>query len=498
WELLAAGVAYYLIAQKLFDEEIDDINLFFYGGIAWLALYCIVMILYRKGSIQKPALMLLIAVLIVSEIASNTCTSFDKVGTTIRSSYFENSEDIKTLAEYTKQEFCRTEIDDTYLLNCPALYHYRGISQFSSSINAGTTALMEKIGIEGEPGKNRFNYNQTDPVTNAMLNIKYLITKDIPLDDPDFVKVKQEGNSSLYESRYPLSIGYMTGNEIRTWNYDSDNPFEVLDDYVRAATSNRYRSVFEPVSSPEVTASNASVENEGSGYITAISDSDRSSRVILEYRADKTQKYYVFVEADNADAITLSKDNPNDDIDIRNDCGSVVNTGVIEKGHTFRIIIDYEEGSAGKITSHVCSLDQEAWDGAYDIMSENMMEVAEYSDTSIRGTVHADESGVLVTSIPYDNGWTLTVDGQKKQIGELTGGVFISVPLDEGNHEILLEFRPPGLMAGSVITLSCVLLLALFELIRRRRRRPAHSQVMMLSGTSPDVSQPGDHIRDFS
>ena len=39
WELLAAGVAYYLIAQKLFDKEIDDINLFFYGGIAWLALY---------------------------------------------------------------------------------------------------------------------------------------------------------------------------------------------------------------------------------------------------------------------------------------------------------------------------------------------------------------------------------------------------------------------------------------------------------------------------
>ena len=68
WELLAAGVAYYLIAQKLFDKEIDDINLFFYGGIAWLALYCIVMILYRKGSIQKPALMLLIAVLILSLI----------------------------------------------------------------------------------------------------------------------------------------------------------------------------------------------------------------------------------------------------------------------------------------------------------------------------------------------------------------------------------------------------------------------------------------------
>ena len=40
WILFASGVAYYLFAQKLMTENIDDMNLFFYGGIAWLALYC--------------------------------------------------------------------------------------------------------------------------------------------------------------------------------------------------------------------------------------------------------------------------------------------------------------------------------------------------------------------------------------------------------------------------------------------------------------------------
>ena len=254
--------------------------------------------------------------------------------------------------------------------------------------------------------------------------------------------------------------------------------------------------MFEPATPSEVTASNASVENGGSCYIPTTDDSSRGSRVILEYSADKTQKYYVFVEADNADAITLNKDDPKDDIDIRNDCGSIVSTGVIEKGHTFRIIIDYEEGNTGKITSHVCSLDQKAWDGAYELLSENMMEVGEYSDTSIRGTVHADESGVLVTSIPYDTGWTLKVDGQKKQTGELTGDVFISVPLEEGSHEILLEFRPPGIAAGSAVTLLCVMLLAILEFIRRRKNRYTVNRGMkLLSGTSPDVSQSGDHIR---
>ena len=76
-----------------------------------------------------------------------------------------------------------------------------------------------------------------------MLNVKYLISKNLPVDDPDFVKVDSQGNSTLYESRYPLSIGYMTGTEIRTWDTSSDNPFVVLDNYVKAATSNRYDPV---------------------------------------------------------------------------------------------------------------------------------------------------------------------------------------------------------------------------------------------------------------
>ncbi len=52
---------------------------------------------------------------------------------------------------------------------------------------------MEHIGVEGAPDKNRFNYNQTDPVTNAMLNIRYLIGKNLPIDDSDFKQIAKSG-----------------------------------------------------------------------------------------------------------------------------------------------------------------------------------------------------------------------------------------------------------------------------------------------------------------
>ena len=469
WTILAAGTGYYLAAQKLMAEQNYDLETFFYGGVAWLIIYCGVMILYRRGYFLKKTFPILIVIIIAAEMGAGACTSFKEIGNSYREGYFANSKDIIKLAEKTNEEFARTEMDYLYTLNSPAMYHYRGISQFSSSINADTTYLMEKIGMDGSPGRNRFNYNQTAPIVNAMLNIKYLISKNEEIKDPDFKQVAKSGYSRLYESKYPLSIGYMTGNEIRTWDTGSENPFTVLDDYVRAATGNTYDSVFDRVGEPKIKARNAAAKNIADGkYQVKKAGHTGTPKVTLEYTAPATQKYYVFIEAGNADCITVTNGNTIEDIDIRNDCGSIVNIGTIKKGKTFKVIVDYKK-KIGDITCHVRSLDYDTWDKTYEILSANMMEVTEFSDNHIEGTVTADESGVLVTSIPYDKGWKLKVDGVRKEISELTGNVWISVPLQEGQHEISLTFRPPGLLAGLIITVVSILVLAFTQIIRKRR-----------------------------
>ncbi len=472
WAVLAAGIGYYLLAQKLMDEQVDDMNLFFYGGVAWLALYGIVLILYRKGIIMKSSFLLLVVVLVAAEMGANTCESFERIGNTYRTSYFENNRDIRKLAEETNEEFARTEMDELYTLNDPAMYHYKGMSQFSSSINANMTRLMEKVGLDGSPGRNRFNYNQTSPVTNAMLNVKYIIAKNLEVKDPDFTQVEKSGHSRLYESKYPLSIGYMAGNEIRTWDTESVNPFDVLNDYVRAATSNTYRKVFYSVAAPAISAKNAKVEMTADGtFSVKSSDSNKSARVTLTYTSDKTQKYYVFFETASAKRINVSNGNKIDDIEIRNDCGSVVNIGSIEEGRSFTVTIDYEKGKDSTITGYVCYLEQEAWDGAYGILSQNLMRVTKSGDTFLEGMVEAEQDGVLVTSVPYEEGWRLTVDGTEQKIHELTGGVLISVPLKAGEHHIRLDFRPPGIAAGAAVSGIAIVLLAIFQLIERHRRK---------------------------
>ena len=473
WILLAAGGGYYLLAQKILTEHIKDLDLFVYSGLAWLALYVTILILYKKGRLPKNLLLILTVILLTCEMASNTCTSIDQVGTTQRSNYYANEADIVKLVkktEGTDDRFGRTEMNDNYILNCPAMYHYKGISQFSSSLNANATALMEHIGVEGAPDKNRFNYNQTDPVTNAMLNIRYLIGKNLPIDDSDFKQIAKSGNSRLYESIYPLSIGYMTADTIRTWNYEQENPFMVLDDYVRAVTQNKYTSVFTEIEPVDVSAANIELSSTGDGmWDSTLKNETKKSKTILTYQAQQTGKQYLFIEADDADAITVSQEKKDDKIEIRNDCGSIVNLGEMDSGTEFTVTIEYKEGKGGSVVSHVCTMDEAVWQDAYKMLSASMLDVTDYGDSCLKGTINVQEDGVFVMSVPYEAGWKLKVDGHTREINELIGGAWISTSLSAGEHQIELSFRPPGLIAGLLITLASIGLLIAAEWWRRRR-----------------------------
>lgn len=473
WILLAAGGGYYLLAQKILTEHIKDLDLFVYSGLSWLALYVAILLLYKKGRLPKNLLLILTVILLTCEMASNTCTSIDQVGTTQRSNYYANEADIAKLVkktEGTDDRFGRTEMNDNYILNCPAMYHYKGISQFSSSLNANATALMEHIGMEGAPDKNRFNYNQTDPVTNAMLNIRYLIGKNLPIDDSDFKQIAKSGNSRLYESIYPLSIGYMTADTIRTWNYEQENPFMVLDDYVRAVTQNKYTSVFTEIEPVDVSAANIELSSTGDGmWDSTLKNETKKSKTILTYQAQQTGKQYLFIEADDADAITVSQEKKDDKIEIRNDCGSIVNLGEMDSGTEFTVTIEYKEGKGGSVVSHVCTMDEAVWQDAYKMLSASMLDVTDYGDSCLKGTINVQEDGVFVTSVPYEAGWKLKVDGHTREINELIGGAWISTSLSAGEHQIELSFRPPGLIAGLLITLASIGLLIAAEWWRRRR-----------------------------
>ena len=50
----------------------------------------------------------------------------------------------------------------------------------------------------------------------------------------------------------------------------------------------------------------------------------------------------------------------------------------------------------------------------YNLLNANPYQVTSFSDTKIEGTLTTDKGNLLYTSIPYDKGWSVYVDGQKE------------------------------------------------------------------------------------
>ena len=100
------------------------------------------------------------------------------------------------------------------------------------------------------------------------------------------------------------------------------------------------------------------------------------------------------------------------------------------------------------------------------ILNQQPLQVTSYSDTVLNGVVNVQEKGLLFTSIPYDNGWILTVDGQEQEI-QVFANALISVPLEEGRHEIHLEYHAPGRNLGLTLSSSTVIVICLILLGER-------------------------------
>lgn len=98
---------------------------------------------------------------------------------------------------------------------------------------------------------------------------------------------------------------------------------------------------------------------------------------------------------------------------------------------------------------------------------ENELDIKVFENERIEGTVQREEPGVLVTTIPYEKGWNVTVNGEERDIVQANIG-FIGVPLDSGNSEIVFSYQNPYLKLGGVLSLIGIFLLGLIQLIRKK------------------------------
>jgi uncharacterized membrane protein YfhO len=85
-------------------------------------------------------------------------------------------------------------------------------------------------------------------------------------------------------------------------------------------------------------------------------------------------------------------------------------------------------------------------------------------------TTEGEPGQSLVLTIPYSQGWSAYVNGQKTQI-EAFEGALMQIPLVQGENHITMQYRVPGAGAGRLLSLLGAGLAAAWIIWEKKRKR---------------------------
>ncbi|WP_317411134.1 YfhO family protein, partial [Clostridium baratii] len=149
----------------------------------------------------------------------------------------------------------------------------------------------------------------------------------------------------------------------------------------------------------------------------------------------------------------------------------VINLGKYNREKDITVRLNFKNAEGYWLMNRIYSLNLRQFNNLYNNLSENEYEISKYNDTNIIGDVTSTEDkSMLYTSIPYDDGWSVTIDGKKADKVELLNA-FIGVEIPKGTHKVEFKYMPQGLKIGAIISGASLVLLILVCIVNRKKRR---------------------------
>lgn len=414
-----------------------------------LILYGMILFFYTLSRKRKFLYKTVFCGVAVIEIAATAFMGFNENGQISVSKFFYGTEDMeKATASLKDGTFYRSELASALMVDENAWYPINGVGLFGSTATDRMVNMMDNLGFY--TGCNEYLYKGATPVSNLLLNVKYLYYHQEDSLQTDFKYLKTVGTFDIYENpAQGMSIGYLMNDSVKDWYYDSAYPFRVQNDLGEQAfgISDLFRNI--EISDPATNGCTASKTNDGEYYFE-YGDSRPDNMTFTIPITENVENLYLFYDGTQVENAQISVDGTNvksGDLD-----GYMLPVGKVSAGSEVKVTFELKgETEDGYVRLSAADFSQEKYAALEKEASARAFVVDSYSDSYIEGSVSASEDQTLFFSIPYDTGWKVTVDGKETKACRI-GDAFLGVKVTSGKHKVSLKYTPPGFSIGWKIT----------------------------------------------
>lgn len=424
---------------------------------------------------------------------------------------------ISSIDDDNEKEFFRMQMTSDVQSNKGLVEGLYTIGSYNSYCQADVLEFMHSMGSSSQ--FHLIGGRGLTPVLRSLLGVKYYSNCDVEQNDKLFWFVGDTdnlvaqylhenngiGTSIVKKNDKYLSLGYMVSDEIKNFSYFK-SPFEGQNELLSkmcgesiecfssadfSVNTNdgillQYDKGIVPAFDEKLDGTDMSDgwifiskdysdktdEAMNSGSVSDLvrkseeDGSEESKDTRFDFViSDEGKQVYSFFDR-TVDFLSSSYITSVDETDIKENYAPVhllAISSITQLGHNedkdYEVSVVIPEGTSADYCEGIyfASFDEGEYERAYDKLKQNQLNIDEFGDGFVNGTIDAGEGGVMFTSIPYDEGWECYVDGQKTSLVPLLDRAFIGIDLSEGQHRVEMKYSAEGMKLGWLITIAGIL-----------------------------------------
>ena len=486
--------------------------------IITLTLLVLLCILARSKNVKKrETVTAVLAVVICIEIFCNGLSCVvqfdDDVVYSKYSGYNNYLKDLRPCVNYVKEYdsgFYRMEKITHRKYNDNMALSMRGVSNSTSTLNSSTLKFLNNMGYISRSHLSQ--YKGGTPVNDSLLGIKYI------LDDKDsgnllsyYNEIYSDENYTAYQNPYALSVAYGVNDYVSEFDFSNHyTHFEKQNALVSAMLGEESSlPIYVPVPERDyVESSSGCTVNSNSTRVTytPVSEDDNASfsyTIVAPYSGE----YFFYTPTKIARETTISVNDVSKGDYLGSNSNHIVVLGYFEEGEEINVTITLKEEplTVYRNCEYFWYVDRDVFEDAFSRLKAlpqfNINE--NYTEDHLTGTITTDKENYMIqTTIPYDEGWNVYVDGQKVEIYQTLDALVAFNITDIGDHTLEMKYSPTSFRLGLMLTISgtaIFIVICIADIIIKRLRHKTVNNIdnkWLLSDFDEDHAQMQQLLND--
>ena len=515
--ILSVSVVYVIllvVIQKFDYKSMPDID------AIWISLICVIAYLIasysalRSISINHSSMIL--CVLICLELFTSgllNLIGLDKdVHFSSRPSYVDYIAQWQPAVDKVKlydNGFYRMEKTDHRKTNDAMTLDINGLSNSTSTLNKSTIDFLAKMGLSSKSHWSK--YLGGTPVSDSILGLKYILS-DRKMDEPYELLFAMGLDSAdakdvyAYKNNNAMSLATAVSSDVNSINpEDYYNPMDYMNALVTAMLGeSKTVELFVPLDMKAMSDSNVDLTYVSGHKKYAADNSGGDPRVQFTFEAPEGDvQVYAYFATTYPRECSMKINGLSNGTYFGNETMRIVKIG--EKGEfisddKIEITMTLNEDVlylANNSSYYLYYLDEALFEAVMSKLTQCGYEIdSDYSESHFKGsiTTTADRDTVF-TTIPYDKGWNVYVDGEKVEIYETVDALIAFDVPNPGEHTLEMRYMPKQFVIGLIASIGfTIVFIALCVIDRMMRKKSAEVRAVYFPLPVTDIEIPAEEL----